>query len=606
MRRSIFLYQLSFVLILMVCQLADLGHAAAPQRVLHVSPNGDDSADGSADRPLKTVPAAQQRMRERLSAGGAKSGRVEIAAGNYTLDKPLEFTPSDSGESVEHPIVYAAVGGEVVISGGTPISGWRQDGKCWVAKTPDELEPFRDLWVNGRRVVRARAPNDGYFRVEKAGPDDRTSFIVNPADLLKLARLGTAEVGFLHDWSLSRIRLAEIDAASRTYRFDDPIGASQRQFAISHFERQPRYFVENAPELLDGPGEWLLDAASREVRYIPREGEQLESTVAIAPRLERLLVLRGEGTQLVKNVCFDGITFSHSRFDLPPFGYAGIQSSWHERRARRNDHSSVFMEAAVLVDGAQGCRFVNCRFEHLAACGFHVRRSSEVRIDRATFRDIGGDGLLIGTNDQSTITERIQVENCTFEHCGVTFLGAVGLWIGYASDAVVRHNEIRSLPYTGVSVGWLWGPSPIVSRAHQIRNNHIHHVMQILSDGGGIYTLGRQPGTVLAGNVIHDVPLNAGRAESNGIFMDEGSTDILVEHNTIYNIARSPIRFHRAGANKIVANRLVAPPGTPTFQYNVTDPAVMSMIDNVEIVATEWQPPPDDPIVEQAGPKTLP
>lgn len=524
-------------------------------------------------------------MRERLAAGDAKSGRVQIAAGNYALEKPLEFTAADSGESVENPIVYSAVGGDVLISGGVPITGWRQDGDHWVAKAPEQLKTFRDLWVNGRRAVRARTPNDAYFRIEKAGPDNRTSFIVNPPDLLKLAAPAAAEVALLHDWSLSRIRLAAIDPASRTYRFDDPIGANQPQFAISNFEPQPRYFVENAPELIDAPGEWFLDPASREVRYIPRQGEQLDSVVAIAPKLEQLLVLRGEGNELVRNVFFEGLTFAHSRFDLPPFGYAGIQSSWHERRTKRNDDSSVFMVAAVLADGAQDCRFVQCRFERLSACGLRVQRARDLRIEHTTFRDIGGDALLIGTSDQSTLTERVAVENCTIEHCGVTFFGAVGLWIGYASQAVVQNNEIHSLPYTGISVGWQWSPSPIVSQAHQVRNNHIHHVMQILSDGGGIYTLGRQPGTVLAGNVIHDVPLNAGRAESNGIFMDEGSTDILVEHNNIYNISRSPIRFHRAGNNTISRNRLVAPPGIPTFRYNATDPAVMTMIENEEIVA---------------------
>jgi hypothetical protein len=57
--------------------------------------------------------------------------------------------------------------------------------------------------------------------------------------------------------------------------------------------------------------------------------------------------------------------------------------------------------------------------------------------------------------------------------------------------------------------------------------------VQVLSDGGGIYTLGCQPGTQLRGNLIHDVPLNAGRAESNGMFLDEGSDGITIQGNAI-------------------------------------------------------------------------
>jgi hypothetical protein len=125
--------------------------------------------------------------------------------------------------------------------------------------------------------------------------------------------------------------------------------------------------------------------------------------------------------------------------------------------------------------------------------------------------------------------------------------------------------------------------------------------MQALSDGGGIYTLGRQPGTRLFGNLIHDVPLNAGRAESNGIFMDEGSTDIVVLGNTIYNVAKSAIRFHRAGKNTIEENRLATPPGVPAFAFNACDASVMVFKDNREISAADWQPSADDPAVNAAG-----
>ena len=102
-------------------------------------------------------------------------------------------------------------------------------------------------------------------------------------------------------------------------------------------------------------------------------------------------------------------------------------------------------------------------------------------------------------------------------------------------------------------------------------------------------------GTRLRGNAIHDIPLNAGRAESNGIFMDEGSTEITVQNNTIYNLKRSPIRFHRAGKNLVEHNRLVAPPGVASFMYNATDAAVIERIDNEEISAAQWSPPEGDP-----------
>ena len=158
--------------------------------------------------------------------------------------------------------------------------------------------------------------------------------------------------------------------------------------------------------------------------------------------------------------------------------------------------------------------------------------------------------------------------------------GSVGLWIGMAHHTTVAHNQIRHLPYTGVSVGWMWNPTPTPCHHNQIKHNNIHDVMQVLSDGGGIYTLGRQPGTVLRGNRIHSIPLNLGRAEFNGMFLDEGTTDLVIEQNLIYDIARSPLRFHRAGKNLVRENHLVVKAGLPPVRYNATPEENIRLEDN--------------------------
>jgi hypothetical protein len=591
-------------------QVAVCGAVCAPiataQSVIRVAPNGDDSADGSAAHPFKTLSRAERQVRELRAAGKPAWARIEIAPGEYVLEEPLTFAPNDSGESPEHPITYAATEkGGVRISGGTRITGFRQLGSHWVANVPKSLPPFRELWVNERRAVRARSPNDGFFRIAQAGPDNRTSFVVEPNDLLALAHPEAAEILFLHDWSTSRVRLSSIDAAARTYQLADPIGPGSPIFAISNFELHPRYFVENAPELLDTPGEWFLDAAKNELHYMPRDGEAIHTLEVIAPQLGQLLALRGEGDEFVENVRFEGLTFCHTRFDLPPHGYVESQANWHERRAETQDQTTVAMPAAVTLDRTRDCSFANCRFEHLAAAGLHVAHSQNTKIEHSTFGDLGGNGVMIGSphGDDVPAAEDNLVENCLIERCGQTFFGAVGVWVGMSVETTVRNNEIRDLPYTGISVGWCWDDRPTICRGHNIRANNIHHVMQLLSDGGGIYTLGRQPGTVLAGNVIHDIPINAGRAESNGFFLDEGTTELLVEANTFYHIARSPIRFHKAGKNTLVANRLALRAGTPAFTYNVTNASDMTFMDNEEIAGGAWRPPADDARVKQAGPQ---
>src|SRR3954447_3710234 len=152
------------------------------QTVVYVAPGGDDSADGGADHPLKTLGRAQRRIVELHANGGSRWSRVELAAGEYVLDAPLTIAADASGESIDHPVTYAASGGEVRITGGVRITNLRQEGTQWVANIPKSLPAFRDLWVNGRRAVRARSPNTGFARIGQAGPDNRTSFAVEPSD----------------------------------------------------------------------------------------------------------------------------------------------------------------------------------------------------------------------------------------------------------------------------------------------------------------------------------------------------------------------------------------------------------------------------------------
>ncbi|HKL34452.1 MAG TPA: right-handed parallel beta-helix repeat-containing protein, partial [Tangfeifania sp.] len=164
--------------------------------------------------------------------------------------------------------------------------------------------------------------------------------------------------------------------------------------------------------------------------------------------------------------------------------------------------------------------------------------------------------------------------------CGTQFFGAVGIWCGLTAETTIRNNEIYDLPYTGVSVGWMWSPQPTPCRDNKIGGNHIHHIMNILSDGGGIYMLGLQPGSKLVNNRIHDVKINAGRAESNGMFLDEGTTDVVVAKNLIYNIAKSPLRFHRATTNLVKNNYLFCTDDNPPIRYNNTDEKDIKKVKN--------------------------
>lgn len=589
--------------------------------VIHVSTGGDDSNNGTAESPVASLPRAVELVRQmRRQLGGGPDIRVAVQAGVYRLRQPISLGAAECpGPGA---LVFAAVGpGPVVVSGGRPITDWRESNGRWTAQTASatgERRSFRELFVNGRRAIRARTPNDGFRRVDRSGEDRRTSLFIYADDAaLFSGDLSQAEFVYFHDWSTSRVKIAGFDPGTLEVRFSQVVGCSAPHYAICNWPH-PRYYLENGRDMLDAPGEWLLDESSGLVSYIPLPGEKLSEIEATVPEATALLVVSGDPAtgKPVRNLVVEGITFAHCRWDLPEAGYASGQASVYEPRLPERPGREL-LPAAVTLDYAENCVFRHCRFTQLGGSGLWLRRQvRDCGVERCEFTDISGNGVNIG----ETVTRPMEeagsawsspygnacsfgnrVADCRVVGCGKQFYEAVGIWVGLSAGNVVEHNEVADLPYTGISVGWSWNDSLTGCRDNRVVANHIHHCMLVLHDGGGIYTLGRQPGTVLDANLIHDIPPNEDGAESNGIFMDEGSSDILVTRQIIYGTGRSPIRFHRALEVTLRGNRLICLPGVPPFRYNRTDPATLVFEENEVIEAASWEPPDD--VRASAGPR---
>jgi hypothetical protein len=291
-------------------------------------------------------------------------------------------------------------------------------------------------------------------------------------------------------------------------------------------------WVENAHELLDEPGEWYLDQSEHMIYYQPRPGEDLSAAEVIVPAKEELVQVAGEldaggHPRFVSDIRFEGLTFAYSTWLAPStsVGYAEVQAGWHLEAG-----VLVRTKGGVTVSRAERVRFERCVFTHLGSAGISIDGGPrDVAIVGNRFADISSTAVQLGDVTDATATDdelkttRNVISNNYIVACGREFQSAVGIFVGYGDSTVVEHNELEQLPYTGISIGWGWGQDSYAGH-NVIEANHIHQVVQVLRDGGGIYTLSAQPGSVLRGNYLHDVG-NTPTSQFNfaGIYHDEGT-----------------------------------------------------------------------------------
>jgi hypothetical protein len=176
------------------------------------------------------------------------------------------------------------------------------------------------------------------------------------------------------------------------------------------------------------------------------------------------------------------------------------------------------------------------------------------------------------------------VEDCRILSCGRRYFAACGVLMMHTYENTVAHNEIGYLYYTGVSVGWIWGYAPSVTRDNRIEKNHIHHLGDgMLSDMGGVYLLGNQPGTVVSGNVIHDV-----RSRNYGgwaLYTDEGSSFITLENNVCWNTSDNSYHQHYGSMNT-VRNNIFAFSDGPMMRVSRTEAHMSILFENNIVYST--------------------
>jgi Fibronectin type III domain len=546
---------------------------------IYVSPNGNDAHSGARSTPVRTLAHA-------LALSRAKSDRrVVLLGGTYRLTEPLRLTQADSGTTGDDLVFTAAPGQHPIISGAVRIEHWRLVDSArhlWSAPVPESIANSRQLYINGVRASRTRARVPVALTETQAGYTSASDVMAswrNPSDIEFVYTGGNSvwseRSEGLGSWTEPRCPIASIHGDMITMAqpcWDN----STRRVMLPSGERtanlvgpmsvgkRPEY-VENAYELLGTPGQFYFDHRAHQIFYVPRPGEDLRTADVELPVLEKLVEADGTAAAPVQNIVFSGLQFAFATWLGPSSneGFSEIQANY---QVTGPDGYSRQALCKLVPDGtcpygawtpepgnldfrfAHNIQFLNDDFVHLGAAGISLGDGAQNDVVRGCiFADISGNGLELSGVDAplaplAEFTADNHIENNLFRGVGAEYRGGIPIVVGYARSTTIAHNQIDHIPYAAISMGWGGWPDKIRqagqannSAQNVVRDNLIHDLMLVLSDGGGIYTQGLTgkdlgDGEKVTGNVIYDQ-----YSSGHEIYSDNGSSMMTIQGNVMFN-----------------------------------------------------------------------
>lgn len=561
-------------------QAFDEGEFKMGEYDLIVSVNGDDNADGTLESPLKTLNGAKEKLKS-SSIPKDKKVTVWFREGAYTFFDTVAFDETDRNN-----VVYRSYPDEeVIFSGSKEIKGnWKETKingvKAFVTDMPVESDEdyFRSLFKDDKRLPRSNYPKEEFFKVAdpkadeaivpESDPDFFTHSVVfyaDTKDILNFSNIEDIDIRLMHFWCDELMPVHSIDKKTGRIETSKPSSMTIRV--------EDNFIFENVKEALSLPGEWYLDRSEGKLYYIPEEGDTVKSTVLYAGLTEQLVTINN-----IDGISFQGINFAKTDWDHigKDYGFYGKAFPEDHPLYKNIEYSGVHPQAAfevpsaIYIESSKGVNFTDCNFENISYTAVKFDKASkDCNITSCSFNEIGGNAIFVnGDFVVPATTQNIDVTDTHISNYGRIFNNAIGILLTHAIDCDLTHNEIHDGWYTGISVGWNWGYTDNPTNNINISNNLIYNIGNgWLSDMGAIYTLGIQPDTVISENVIYNVGCDEGRYGYGGwgIYLDEGSSEILVEKNLVYDCSSQTFHQHY-GKDNMIRNNIFAFGGEGQFR----------------------------------------
>jgi len=587
---------------------------AAAAAEFYVAPDGNDDGPGCEARPWATLAGARDGVRAYRARHGAGDVTVHLRGGTYRLSDTVVFSREDSGGRKGRTTYAACPGERPVLSAGVPVTAWRKPdipppnlpeaarAKVWVADVSfvrekkshqapavgaaaqdDRPWQFLTLYAGDRRLPRARGPGFSPTASTDRGSQDRQTLHFPPGALRNWPGLGHAELVIIpmHFWVGNVLPLESVDESAGIARTARP---GTYPLGRNAMRDRDVAWVENVLEVLDEPGEWVLDP-EKAVLYLWPLGDRPGDDVSIPlltemVRVEGRIDYDGPDDVPVENLAFRGITFTHGdRLAWHGGTGWGLQHDWE-----RFDSPS----AMLRLRGAQGCTVEDCHFVNAGGTGLRLDLTCrENRVVGNHFERLGGVAVLLagygpGTKD---VNRRNEVMNNYIHHVGRTYWGSPAVFAWQSGENRIAHNHIHHAPYTGICVTgrirWdpkgvgecsrtvRWeetgvdpaGPGPALpwharerflhARRNRVERNEIHNVMEVTGDGNCIYVSGAGGGNLVRENYCHDC---TGRYMNAAIRCDDDQHETTIERNVIHRTGGHGEGIISKGDNDVLGN----------------------------------------------------
>jgi len=413
-----------------------------------------------------------------------------------------------SGTS-SNPIVYGAygTGDKPKIYGSEVITGWTQhSGNIYKAKFTSDIT---QIFVDGSKMKPARLTNTGYNTVNSVTSQTQFSSDALNADF---------------DYSGARVMLRTENWYSimRTVTSSGSKSLTINSSPVGTIKEKQGFLLMNKLEFLDSPGEWYYDTETDTVYLWTPNGDSPANYKIRGSTIANGFYLSAKNYITIQDINILQQKDSGVKMQMDSTNYITIQRN----TISGQEGFGIFSEAGNKFLLIQNNVIDNCN-----GLGIYTFISNSVIRDNV-ITNIG-------------VWETLGL-NGTWNNNGGTGLEISG------NGNTIEYNRISGTNYNGI----LWRGNSV------LQYNFIKDACLMKSDGGGIYTGGNTAsGSYVAYNIIDNVVGNkeggtTGRNLGEGIYLDEPSQNITVEHNTVIRCSNSGIFLHRT-ENHIVRKNIV-------------------------------------------------